>query len=189
MAIDSRPDDSHQSKPVKRMRWATQRVAPGKALQKRRSIFTRNAARLKDGEEKRRSGGTDPEFSKQDEDAPDSDEGTGGRTIYFNIPLPASARDEEGSPLHHYPRNKIRTAKYTALSFIPKDLWLQFHNIANIYFLIIIILSVRASELATNDLLLTLSFLGILHIWCYQSRSIRDSANRHCRDYCCQRRY
>ena len=45
-------------------------------------------------------------------------------------------------PLYHYARNKVRTAKYTALSFIPKNLWLQFHNIANIFFLIIVILNV-----------------------------------------------
>jgi phospholipid-translocating ATPase len=70
------------------------------------------------------------------------DEGGEGRTIYFNMPLPADAKDEEGNPLITYPRNKVRTAKYSALSFVPKNLWFQFHNIANIYFLFIIILSV-----------------------------------------------
>jgi phospholipid-translocating ATPase len=59
------------------------------------------------------------------------------------VPLPQAERDEEGHPLAHYARNKIRTAKYTPLSFIPKNLWLQFHNIANGYFLFIIILGVR----------------------------------------------
>jgi phospholipid-translocating ATPase len=59
------------------------------------------------------------------------------------VPLPQTERDDEGHPLAQYARNKIRTAKYTPLSFIPKNLWFQFHNIANVYFLFIIILGVR----------------------------------------------
>jgi phospholipid-translocating ATPase len=68
------------------------------------------------------------------------------RRVFFNIPLPDDARDEEGKPLAHFARNKIRTAKYTPLSFFPKNLWFQFHNIANIYFLFIIILGVSLSS-------------------------------------------
>jgi len=34
--------------------------------------------------------------------------------------------------------NKIRTTKYTILSFLPKNLFEQFHRLANIYFLILI---------------------------------------------------
>lgn len=66
-----------------------------------------------------------------------------GRRVYFNVPLPQSERDDEGHPIAQYARNKIRTAKYTPLSFVPKNLWFQFHNIANVYFLFIIILGVR----------------------------------------------
>lgn len=63
------------------------------------------------------------------------------RTIYFNQPLPESEIDPEtGHIANTYPRNKIRTTKYTPLNFIPKNLFLQFHNIANIYFLFIVIL-------------------------------------------------
>lgn len=63
------------------------------------------------------------------------------RTIYFNQPLPESEIDPEtGQPFMEYPRNKIRTTKYTPLNFIPKNLFYQFHNIANIYFLFIVIL-------------------------------------------------
>lgn len=63
------------------------------------------------------------------------------RTIYFNQPLPESALDPEtGRIAAEYPRNKIRTTKYTPLNFIPKNLFYQFHNIANIYFLFIVIL-------------------------------------------------
>ena len=65
------------------------------------------------------------------------------RKIWMNIPLPDEAKTEEGYNKQVFVRNKIRTSKYTPLSFIPKNLWFQFHNIANIYFLFIIILSVR----------------------------------------------
>lgn len=69
-------------------------------------------------------------------------DGQGPRTVYFNQPLPPDAVDEQGHPLKHYRRNKVRTAKYTPLSFVPKNLWYQFHNIANVYFLFLIILTV-----------------------------------------------
>lgn len=62
------------------------------------------------------------------------------RNIYFNQPLPQDMLDEDNKPLANYPRNKIRTTKYTPLTFLPKNILLQFHNFANIYFLILIIL-------------------------------------------------
>ena len=36
--------------------------------------------------------------------------------------------------------NKISTAKYNCLTFLPKNLWEQFHKISNVYFLVIAIL-------------------------------------------------
>ena len=77
------------------------------------------------------------------DDGNDNEAGSAGRRIFFNIPLPDDARDEEGLPLNHFPRNKIRTSKYTPLSFVPKNLFFQLQNIANIYFLFIVILQVR----------------------------------------------
>ncbi|KAI5964147.1 DNF1 [Candida pseudojiufengensis] len=64
------------------------------------------------------------------------------RTIVFNRSLPSEFLDpESGKPITNYPRNKIRTTKYTPLTFLPKNIFNQFfHNIANIYFLILIIL-------------------------------------------------
>lgn len=144
------PDATEQqerSNPVKRIRWATQRAKGKKAVEKRRSIFRRHGARGGD-ESKRESVVTDPDLAKAEAEGPDAaaaakDEDGSGRTIYFNIPLPASAKDEEGRPKTRYTRNKIRTARYTPLSFVPKNLWFQFHNIANVYFLAIIVLNVR----------------------------------------------
>lgn len=62
------------------------------------------------------------------------------RTVYFNMPLPQNMLDEEGKPITRYPRNKIRTTKYTPLTFFPKNIMLQFQNFANVYFLVLIIL-------------------------------------------------
>lgn len=63
------------------------------------------------------------------------------RTVYVNHDLPPECIDStSGKPFIHYPRNKIRTTKYTPLSFIPKNLLNQFRNVANMYFLILVIL-------------------------------------------------
>lgn len=76
------------------------------------------------------------EAGQEEEEEEENDD----RTLFFNIPLPDEHKDEEGHPLQTYARNKVRTAKYTPLSFIPKNLWFQFHNVANIFFLFIVIL-------------------------------------------------
>lgn len=147
MAAEPQPGQSETTQPAKRIRWATQRVKGPKAVQKRKSIFNRRLSR-RGADEKRQSTGSDLTDPKTEHEAgregEDGEEGEASdtRRIYFNQPLPASERDEDGKPIHHYARNKIRTAKYTPLSFIPKNLWWQFHNIANIYFFIIIILDV-----------------------------------------------
>jgi phospholipid-translocating ATPase len=114
-------------------------------LKKRVSIVDRLHKRNVSGaEEKRNSAGS----STGDGNDGATNEGAGAegqqatRRIFFNMPIPDEERDEEGTLKAQYPRNKIRTAKYTPLSFIPKNLWLQFQNIANLYFLFIIILGV-----------------------------------------------
>lgn len=142
---EARPEGAERSTPLNRMRWATTRKPGRKGTQKRRSIFQRNMARMSSiSGGKRQSGASDPSETKAEEIANDKPpEGASPRTIYFNQPLPAEARDEEGHPLQSFKRNKIRTAKYTPISFIPKNLWFQLHNIANVYFLFIVILGVR----------------------------------------------
>lgn len=64
------------------------------------------------------------------------------REVYVNMALPQDMLDPKtGFPIIHYPRNKIRTTKYTVLNFLPLNIIFQFTNIANSYFLFIIILS------------------------------------------------
>lgn len=127
--------------PMKRQRWATKRVKNEDGIAKRRSIL-RRFQRQSDGGATASSGSSDDDNLKKGGAASPKDGGREPRTVYFNRPLPDSARDEDGHPLAHFARNKIRTAKYTALSFIPKNLFFQFHNIANIYFVFVIILQI-----------------------------------------------
>jgi phospholipid-translocating ATPase len=136
---------SNISKPTKRQRWATQRVTGAGGVRKRVSIMDRFNKRSEMRDEKRKS--TSSNLPTAEDPNAEGNPEAGNRRIYFNIPIPESERDEDGHPKANYPRNKIRTAKYTPLSFVPKNIWLQFHNIANIYFLFIIILGVRCPGL------------------------------------------
>ncbi|KAJ2856508.1 phospholipid transporting ATPase [Coemansia erecta] len=61
------------------------------------------------------------------------------RTVYVNVNPPKTTLDTHGRP-PQYPPNQIRTAKYTPVSFIPKNLFEQFRRAANIYFLFLLIL-------------------------------------------------
>ncbi|OAD71346.1 hypothetical protein PHYBLDRAFT_96072, partial [Phycomyces blakesleeanus NRRL 1555(-)] len=63
------------------------------------------------------------------------------RNIYVNTKLPQSEYDHKGRIIdRHYANNRIRTAKYTILSFVPKNLFEQFRNVANLYFLFLVVL-------------------------------------------------
>lgn len=190
MASQNPPEDSEISNPVKRIRWATHRVQGEQGNKKRESVLGRLHKRIgSGGNEKRDEAEGHPE-SKETPGAPSdenatvsdaSDEGEGGRTVYFNIPLPAEARDEEGHPRVSYVRNKIRTAKYTPLSFVPKNLWLQFHNIANIYFAFIIILGVSIWINFWPPLRMLTQLTGLLYFRSLEPRPQCRSSDRHSR--------
>lgn len=150
------PEEDAPEPGTRRMRWATQRVPAKTSDKKRTSIMDRLNPRKSQSSEKRHSAGAssmgtdlgrvqeeEPNEAAEEEQAEDdNNDGQGPRKVFFNLPLPRDAIDESGHPLVHYKRNKIRTAKYTPLSFIPKNIWFQFHNIANVYFLFLIILTV-----------------------------------------------
>lgn len=69
------------------------------------------------------------------------EETTAARDIYYNQPLPDHMVDPKTQQNRIiYQRNKIRTTKYTPLNFLPMNIFFQFTNIANSYFLFIIIL-------------------------------------------------
>jgi phospholipid-translocating ATPase len=139
---DIREVNSNVSKPTKRQRWATTRAPGAGGIKKRVSIIDRFHKRSDLRDEKRKSNNT----SASTNDGQDASQAGPNRRIYFSIPIPESERDEDGHLRITYPRNKIRTSKYTALTFVPYNIWLQFHNIANIYFLFVIILNVRSDK-------------------------------------------
>ncbi|KAH6630255.1 hypothetical protein B0J18DRAFT_94973 [Chaetomium sp. MPI-SDFR-AT-0129] len=133
--------------PVQRSRWATRRLTVKSSSMKRLSLMGRKHHKGDANEKKRASGGTEishaVDGAPKDEAAVEEEElgdGPGPRQLFFGLPLPRELQDEEGHPLQYYTRNKIRTAKYTPLSFIPKNLFFQFQNIANIFFLFVVIL-------------------------------------------------
>lgn len=152
---NSSPDKRKLDK-TKRSRWATRRMTVKSSAIKRLSLTGRLNRKSVTSEKKRQSGGSETLQSSQathengdqhsgdanDDEEEEVDLEHGPRQLYFNLPLPPELLDEDGNPLHEFTRNKIRTAKYTPLSFIPKNLWFQFQNVANIFFLFLVILVV-----------------------------------------------
>lgn len=147
--------ESNVSKPVKRMRWATQRHPGQSGVKKRISILNRySKTSFSPSEEKQPNANgvkklTDASPMGQEVG---EDKESQSRTIFMNVPLPEEMKTEGGYNKQTFSRNKIRTAKYTPLSFVPKNLWFQFHQIANIYFFAIIILQVCFSSGSTGVL-------------------------------------
>lgn len=123
---------------MKRNRWGTQHNAKGRP-KRSKSIFNRKHSI-------RQHSGNQGKMNDKPVKGP--------RTIYFNQVLPPSAvNPDTGFPMEDYPRNKIRTTKYTPLTFIPKNLFYQFRNVANIYFLLILILGVSIERwMDTRDI-------------------------------------
>ncbi|KAK5231750.1 phospholipid transporting ATPase [Exophiala xenobiotica] len=165
----SKPD---VSKPVKRMRWATTRKAGQSGVNKRRSLLARVPRVSLSAYEEKAPGQENHGQIKSDSPMgqEQQQEQSQGRKIYVNQPLPPEALTEDGHIKAHFARNKIRTAKYTPLSFIPKNLWFQFHNIANVYFLFIIILSIFSIFGASNPGLGSVPLIFILVV-----TSIKDA--------------
>ncbi|KAK3611098.1 hypothetical protein CHS0354_000105 [Potamilus streckersoni] len=60
------------------------------------------------------------------------------RTIVPNHTVPDEPIKQKSHPNRTYASNKIKTTKYTILTFIPKNLFEQFHRFANLYFIFIV---------------------------------------------------
>ncbi|KAI1899548.1 hypothetical protein AGOR_G00062920 [Albula goreensis] len=118
------------------------------------------------------------------------------RTVYSNI-LYDHAKGHD-NPNRHYADNKIKTTKYTLLSFLPKNLFEQFHRYANVYFVFIALLNfvpvVNAfqPELALAPVVFILSVTAIKDLWEDYRRHRSDKEINHmdCLVYCRrERRY
>uniref|UniRef100_A0A4W6DS28 Phospholipid-transporting ATPase n=1 Tax=Lates calcarifer TaxID=8187 RepID=A0A4W6DS28_LATCA len=105
------------------------------------------------------------------------------RTVQANI-LYDNAKGEE-NPNRHYANNKIKTTKYTVLSFLPKNLFEQFHRFANVYFVFIALLNfvpvVNAfqPELALAPVVFILSVTAIKDLWEDYRRHRSDKEINH----------
>ncbi|PWN29959.1 phospholipid-translocating P-type ATPase [Jaminaea rosea] len=108
-----------------------------------------------------RAVGLDPELLFQKTRPPPAP-----RTIFFNEPLPAEYFDHKGKPLKSvtYATNQVLTAKYTVYNFIPKNLFEQFRRVANIFFLILVILQFFPKFATINPVLAMLPLLAVLAI-------------------------
>ncbi|GAO14526.1 hypothetical protein UVI_02032370 [Ustilaginoidea virens] len=153
---------------TQRARWATRKMTVKSSSHKRLSLLNRmqqhhqqhhqhkrtqseKSPSAGDGNEAPEAGPPSPHADEHgnqqvaDEDESDEEQDS-TRMLYFNLPLPDNLLDD-GTPIQTFSRNKIRTAKYTPLSFIPKNLWFQFHNVANIFFLFLVILVFLAVQI------------------------------------------
>lgn len=92
-------------------------------------------------------------------------------------------------PNGRYVGNKIRTTKYTLLSFLPKNLLEQFHRVANLYFIFIVVLNwfvdAFAKEISLIPVLFVLGVTAIKDLFEDRRRRASDKRinNSTCRAY------
>ncbi|GAA5824901.1 hypothetical protein JCM11251_005386 [Rhodosporidiobolus azoricus] len=95
------------------------------------------------------------------------------RVVYVNVE--GVKTDPRG-----YERNKVRTSKYTLLSFVPKNLMEQFRRVANVYFLALVILQIFPIFGATTPQVAMLPLVAILVITGFKDGL--EDARRHTLD-------
>ncbi|EJD08500.1 phospholipid-translocating P-type ATPase [Fomitiporia mediterranea MF3/22] len=113
-------------------------------VQRRRSRLRQRSLKLFRGKskEKRKAESSETDSAVTEDGKPPVQPVGKRRNIYVNSTLPPSECDANGEPLARYVRNKVRTTKYTILSFIPKNLYEQFRRVANLYFLALVLIQV-----------------------------------------------
>lgn len=96
------------------------------------------------------------------------------RNIYLNMPLPPTETDKNGEVFAKYPRNRVRTSKYNAVTFLPKFLYEQFHRLANVYFLGLVVIQIPSIFGATVPQIAMLPLVAILTL-----TAIKDGIEDH----------
>ncbi|KAJ7319678.1 hypothetical protein JRQ81_019189 [Phrynocephalus forsythii] len=103
------------------------------------------------------------------------------RTVRSNLLPPWRDADGPTPPAS----NRLKTTKYTALSFLPKNLFEQFHRLANVYFVFIALLNFVPAvnafqpELALAPVLFILAVTAVKDLWEDYSRYRSDQEINH----------
>lgn len=84
------------------------------------------------------------------------------RKLYVNMKTSTDFGDSASE--RSWVSNRVRTAKYTPLTFIPKNLFEQFRNVANLYFLFLVILQTIPTFGVTSPVLSAMPLVAILVI-------------------------
>nr|XP_055025598.1 probable phospholipid-transporting ATPase VD isoform X2 [Misgurnus anguillicaudatus] len=97
------------------------------------------------------------------------------------IVVPCWTEDEEAKEFHKsYSRNKVRTTKYTFMSFIPKNLFEQLHRFANVYFLFlgalnfVPVVNAFQPEISIIPIISVMSVTALKDLWEDQRRRTSD---------------
>ncbi|NXI79139.1 AT10D ATPase, partial [Rhipidura dahli] len=80
------------------------------------------------------------------------------------IPCLGHFKEEYEKVSKLYMNNKIRTTRYTLLNFLPRNLFEQFHRIANLYFLFLVVLNWVPLVEAFQKEITMLPLVGVLTI-------------------------
>ncbi|KAA1069823.1 hypothetical protein PGT21_033797 [Puccinia graminis f. sp. tritici] len=112
------------------------------------------------------------------------------RQVFINLPLPPQAWKSNkkgevtvGKPTQawEHPSNQIKTAKYSLLTFIPRNLLEQFRRIANVFFLSLVILQFLPKFSQVSPALAALPLLAVLAITAI--KDAYEDVRRHAGDY------
>ncbi|XP_075446674.1 phospholipid-transporting ATPase VA isoform X2 [Ascaphus truei] len=114
------------------------------------------------------------------------------RTVRSNLLYDVSGKAAWENPNRLHAANSIKTTKYTALSFLPKNLFEQFHRLANVYFVFIALLNFVPAvnafkpELALAPVIFILAVTAVKDLWEDYRRYRSDTEINHmdCLVYC-----
>uniref|UniRef100_A0A672MPY8 P-type ATPase N-terminal domain-containing protein n=1 Tax=Sinocyclocheilus grahami TaxID=75366 RepID=A0A672MPY8_SINGR len=97
------------------------------------------------------------------------------------VVMPSWTEHEEIKELQQfYSRNKVRTTKYTFISFIPKNLFEQLHRFANVYFVFlgalnfVPIVNAFQPEISIIPIVFVMSITAVKDLWEDQRRKKSD---------------
>ncbi|KAK2896579.1 hypothetical protein Q8A67_011067 [Cirrhinus molitorella] len=103
------------------------------------------------------------------------------------VVMPSWTEHEEIKELQQsYSRNKIRTTKYTFLSFIPKNLFEQLHRFANVYFVFlgalnfVPIVNAFQPEISVIPIIFVMAITAVKDLWEDQRRRKSDQKINNC---------